>query len=200
MELKVILLDYKSLNQIAEIFNGVRITRYVDQNNKNTNNKVFTSKLSKTPEKELKTENVYLTYEIDEKFYSQRNDILLQLIGSVKTTQITEEVGIIIPMNYIVIRVHEDYNPVFVYYLLKSMRFADMLEKLSEGSNSRFVRIPHLKQIKFKIPDIKTQNDYGKLMKLLDEKYKLERKQMEINKKLQTAIIMDKLGDKYVKL
>ena len=199
MELKVILLDYKSLNQIAEIFNGVRITRYVDQNNKNTNNKVFTSKLSKTPE-ELKTENIYLTYEIDEKFYSQRNDILLQLIGSVKTTQITEEVGIIIPMNYIVIRVHEDYNPVFVYYLLKSMRFADMLEKLSEGSNSRFVRIPHLKQIKFKIPDIKTQNDYGKLMKLLDEKYKLERKQMEINKKLQTAIIMDKLGDKYVKL
>ncbi len=196
----MILLDYKSLNQIAEIFNGVRITRYVDQNNKNTNNKVFTSKLSKTPEKELKTENVYLTYEIDEKFYSQRNDILLQLIGSVKTTQITEEVGIIIPMNYIVIRVHEDYNPVFVYYLLKSMRFADMLEKLSEGSNSRFVRIPHLKQIKFKIPDIKTQNDYGKLMKLLDEKYKLERKQMEINKKLQTAIIMDKLGDKYVKL
>lgn len=199
MELKVILLDYKSLNQIAEIFNGVRITRYVDENNKNTNNKIFTSKLTETPEEELKTENIHLTYEINEKFYSQRNDILLQVIGSIKTTQITEEVGVIIPMNYIVIRVHENYNPVFIYYLLKSVRFTDILEKLSEGSNSRFVRIPHLKQIKFKIPDIKTQNDYGILMKLLDQKHKLERKQIEINKKLQTAIIMDKLGDKYVK-
>ena len=93
----------------------------------------------------------------------------------------------------------EKYNPTFIYYLLKSVRFTDIIERLGEGSNSRFVRIPHLKQIKFKIPDIKTQNDYGNLMKLLDEKHKLERKQIEINKKLQTAIIMDKLGDKYVK-
>jgi|GEM_PF-1839187 len=193
------LLDYKSLDQIAEIFNGVRITRYIDKNNKNTNNKVFTGKLIETPEEELITENIHLNSEIDEKFYSQKGDILLQVIGTAKTTQITEEVGIIIPMNYIILRVNEKYNPTFIYYLLKSVRFTDIIERLGEGSNSRFVRIPHLKQIKFKIPDIKTQNDYGNLMKLLDEKHKLERKQIEINKKLQTAIIMDKLGDKYVK-
>lgn len=193
------LLDYKSLDQIAEIFNGVRITRYIDKNNKNTNNKVFTGKLIETPEKELITENIHLNSEIDEKFYSQKGDILLQVIGTAKTTQITEEVGIIIPMNYIILRVNEKYNPTFIYYLLKSVRFTDIIERLGEGSNSRFVRITHLKQIKFKIPDIKTQNDYGNLMKLLDEKHKLERKQIEINKKLQTAIIMDKLGDKYVK-
>ena len=193
------LLDYKSLDQIAEIFNGVRITRYIDKNNKNTNNKVFTGKLIESPEEELITENIHLNSEIDEKFYSQKGDILLQVIGTAKTTQITEEVGIIIPMNYIILRVNEKYNPTFIYYLLKSVRFTDIIERLGEGSNSRFVRIPHLKQIKFKIPDIKTQNDYGNLMKLLDEKHKLERKQIEINKKLQTAIIMDKLGDKYVK-
>lgn len=193
------LLDYKSLDQIAEIFNGVRITRYIDKNNKNTNNKVFTGKLIETPEEELITENIHLNSEIDEKFYSQKGDILLQVIGTAKTTQITEEVGIIIPMNYIILRVNEKYNPTFIYYLLKSVRFTDIIERLGEGSNSRFVRITHLKQIKFKIPDIKTQNDYGNLMKLLDEKHKLERKQIEINKKLQTAIIMDKLGDKYVK-
>ena len=195
----MMLLDYKSLDQIAEIFNGVRITRYIDKNNKNTNNKVFTGKLIETPEKELITENIHLNSEIDEKFYSQKGDILLQVIGTAKTTQITEEVGIIIPMNYIILRVNEKYNPTFIYYLLKSVRFTDIIERLGEGSNSRFVRITHLKQIKFKIPDIKTQNDYGNLMKLLDEKHKLERKQIEINKKLQTAIIMDKLGDKYVK-
>lgn len=193
------LLDYKSLDQIAEIFNGVRITRYIDKNNKNTNNKVFTGKLIESPEEELITENIHLNSEIDEKFYSQKGDILLQVIGTAKTTQITEEVGIIIPMNYIILRVNEKYNPTFIYYLLKSVRFTDIIERLGEGSNSRFVRIPHLKQIKFKIPDIKTQNDYGNLMKLLDEKHKLERKQIEINKKLPTAIIMDKLGDKYVK-
>lgn len=193
------LLDYKSLDQIAEIFNGVRITRYIDKNNKNTNNKVFTGKLIETPEEVLITENIHLNSEIDEKFYSQKGDILLQVIGTAKTTQITEEVGIIIPMNYIILRVNEKYNPTFIYYLLKSVRFTDIIERLGEGSNSRFVRIPHLKQIKFKIPDIKTQNDYGNLMKLLDEKHKLERKQIEINKKLPTAIIMDKLGDKYVK-
>lgn len=192
-------MDYQSLGNISDIFNGIRITRYIDQTNENKYKKVFTSKLPEKPEEKLKTDNIQINSQIASKFYSQKNDILLQVIGSTKTTIITKEIGIIIPNNYIILRVHENYNPIFIYYLLKSVRFTDMVKKLSEGSNSRFLRIPDLKKIKLKIPDSETQNKYAELMQILDEKNRLEIKKLKIHKEIEAAIIANKLGDKYVK-
>ena len=195
----MIILEYLSLEEISEIFNGIRITRYIDEKNTQKTQKVFTNRQLENSEEILNSEDIRITSKIDSKFYSQKNDILLQVIGTTKTTLITNEVGIIIPMNYIIVRVHENFNPIFVYYVLKSARFADMLEKLSGGSNSHFVKIQDLKKIKVKIPDLVIQQKYAKLMQLLDERNKLEYKKLKVNNKIQTSIISNKLGDKYVK-
>lgn len=192
-------MEYLSLEEISEIFNGIRITRYIDEKNTQKTQKVFTNRQLENSEEILNSEDIQITSKIDSKFYSQKNDILLQVVGTTKTTLITNEVGIIIPMNYIIVRVHENFNPIFVYYVLKSARFADMLEKLSGGSNSHFVKIQDLKKIKVKIPDLVIQQKYAKLMQLLDERNKLEYKKLKVNNKIQTSIISNKLGDKYVK-
>ena len=193
-------MNYKSLNEIAEIFTGLRISRYTDESNNGKNVKVFKGKLSDIHNKDPEIEKMVLSDDIDKKFYSQKQDILLQVVGSSKTIKIVEQEGIIIPMNFIIIRVHEEYNPVFVFHLLNSVSFINILNRLSEGSSLQFVRIPDLRQIKLQIPDKKTQNEYGNLLELVDIKKNLEIKKIEISKQLETAIIMDKLGDKYVKL
>lgn len=198
--MKVLTLNYKSLNEIAEIFTGLRISRYTDESNNGKNVKVFKGKLSDIHNKDPEIEKMVLSEDIDKKFYSQKQDILLQVVGSSKTIKIVEQEGIIIPMNFIIIRVHEEYNPVFVFHLLNSVSFINILNRLSEGSSLQFVRIPDLRQIKLQIPDKKTQNEYGNLLELVDIKKNLEIKKIEISKQLETAIIMDKLGDKYVKL
>lgn len=198
--MKVLTLNYKSLNEIAEIFTGLRISRYTDESNNGKNVKVFKGKLSDIHNKDPEIEKMVLSDDIDKKFYSQKQDILLQVVGSSKTIKIVEQEGIIIPMNFIIIRVHEEYNPVFVFHLLNSVSFINILNRLSEGSSLQFVRIPDLRQIKLQIPDKKTQNEYGNLLELVDIKKNLEIKKIEISKQLETAIIMDKLGDKYVKL
>ena len=198
--MKVLTLNYKSLDEIAEIFTGLRISRYTDESNNGKNVKVFKGKLSDIHNKDPEIEKMVLSEDIDKKFYSQKQDILLQVVGSSKTIKIVEQEGIIMPMNFIIIRVHEEYNPVFVFHLLNSVSFINILNRLSEGSSLQFVRIPDLRQIKLQIPDKKTQNEYGNLLELVDIKKNLEIKKIEISKQLETAIIMDKLGDKYVKL
>ena len=102
------------------------------------------------------------------KFYSQKNDIVVLLAGSVVTK--LEKEGIIIPMYYAVVRVREGFDADFIYQLLKSDIFPKELHKLQEGTTLKVIKTTHLKQISLPLPDYETQMKYGNLFRLMDKR------------------------------
>lgn len=77
-------------------------------------------------------------------------------------------------------------------FLLKSSIFPRELNKLREGSAGKWIKINHMREVKLPIPDYNNQKEYGKLLRLLENKIQLKLKSVENNKKAQKAIL-DKL-------
>lgn len=126
-----------------------------------------------------------------EKYFSKENDIIVHSFDLDKVTKITKN-GIIIPSDYIIIRLHENIDSDFMVFLLKSSIFPRELNKLREGSAGKWIKINHMREVKLPIPDYNNQKEYGKLLRLLENKIQLKLKSVENNKKAQKAIL-DKL-------
>ena len=174
--------DYK-FDEIADIFTGIRIKRY---------QKGFTVKqkvLKKTYEEssKIETDDVMVSEDINEKFYSRKNDIVILLAGS--TVSKLEDEGIIIPMYYAVVRVKEGFDVDFVFHLLKSDIFPRELHKIQEGTTLKIIKTTHLKKITLPIPDYETQVKYGRLFKLMDKRINLNLKLADLERKNEKLIM-----------
>ena len=123
-----------------------------------------------------------------EKYFSK------EIVSSFDPTRITKitKKGIIIPNEYIIIRLHENMDSDFIVFLLKSDIFTRELNKLIEGSLGKWIKINHMREVKLPIPDYNNQKEYGNLLRLLENKIQLKLKSIENNKKAQQAIL-DKL-------
>lgn len=187
-------MTYKKLEEIAEIFNGTRISRYLDTSSKNKS-KIMDGKIT----------NNNITYkeekirEINHKFYSQKNDILIHLADSKNITLIKEE-NIIIPLNYAIIRTRKEYDPIYIYYILKSNQFQNNIERIREGTNIQFIRVNNIKEIKIKIPTNEKQTKFTKIMELTDKKINLINKKLKLEEEYKNSILQIELGENYVKL
>lgn len=80
-------------------------------------------------------------------------------------------------------------------FLLKSSIFPRELNKLREGSAGKWIKINHMREVKLPIPDYNNQKEYGKLLRLLEDKIQLKLKSVENNKKAQKAILDKLVGD-----
>jgi restriction endonuclease S subunit len=191
----VTILKYEQLDKIAQIYNGLRITRYADKDNSN-----MKEVLKKINNKEnlLETEQLSLTDSIDEKYYSKENDIIIQTTSQINTINIIKKENIIIPANYIIIRTNKEHNPYYILYLLESNQFKKVERKLSGGSNLHFLKIPDLRKMNVKIPSKEKQDRIVNILKLIDEKNKLEEKKIKLNKQITEAIFIKQLGEEYV--
>ena len=163
----------KRLDEIADVFSGVRSSRYAQEDGVKT--KIFVGKPSKSPEWEYQTISPHL----NEKFYSKENDIIIHLSNVFAVERITKE-GIVIPMQYAVIRLNEGYDSKYVYHILKSKDFKRKLERFQMGSALKFIKINDLKSIKIAIPDIDTQKKYSELFELVDLKIQLKNKEINL--------------------
>ena len=83
----------------------------------------------------------------------------------------------------------------FMVFLLKSSIFPHELNKLREGSAGKWIKINHMREVKLPIPDYNNQKEYGKLLRLLEDKIQLKLKSVENNKKAQKAILDKLVGD-----
>lgn len=170
-------------DEIADIFTGIRIKRY---------QKGFTVKqkvLKKTYEE---SSNIDIEYEdvsedINPKFYSRKDDIVILLAGS--TVSKLEEEGIIIPMYYAVVRVKEGFDVDFIFHLLKSDIFPRELHKIEEGTTLKIIKTTHLKEITLPLPDYETQRKYGKLFNLMDKRINLNLELVELERQNEKLIM-----------
>lgn len=177
------------LEEVADVFTGIRIARY--QSGDTEEQEVLKKTFEDNPKIEKKTEEV--SKDINPKFYSQKNDIVVLLAGSI-VTKLKEE-GIIIPMYYAVVRVREGFDPDFIYQLLKSDIFPRELHKLQEGTTLKVIKTTHLKQISLPLPDYETQRKYGNLFKLMDDRINKNLELIELERKKEKLIMKNLLDE-----
>ncbi|WP_303235242.1 restriction endonuclease subunit S [Methanosphaera cuniculi] len=187
-------MNFKKLGEIAEIYNGLRITRYTNPENKEEK-RVFTRK-NKNNKLEYETQKIST---VDPKYYSQKNDIILHL-PTFECTLITNQTGIIIPQNYAIIRTKNGCDPAYLYNILISKQFKQKLKRLSEGTILHIVKLNYLKTIKIKMIPYEEQQKYGKLMMKIDKKIELEKEKIKKEELIKNSIIQNKIGEKYVKI
>lgn len=175
------------LEEVADVFTGIRVKRY--QEGDLAEQLVLKKTYENSSEIEKKSEEV--SKDINPKFYSQKNDIVVLLAGSI-VTKLDEE-GIIIPMYYAIVRVKEGFDADFIYQLLKSDIFPKELHKIQEGTTLKVIKTTHLKQITLPLPDYETQKEYGNLFRLMDERINKNLELIDLERKKEKLIMKNLL-------
>ncbi len=176
----------KRLIDIAEVYSGVHLSRFIDS--KSDLKPVIRNKFKDDGIFEFEYKNI--SNDLNPKYYSKKDDIVISLSEPNTVTRLNKE-GYVITMNFAVIRLKEGYNTSFFYHLLKSNYFLSELHKLREGGALRIIKVADLRKIKFDIPDLETQNKYGMFLDLIDNKIKLEKKLIQYQNNYKEAIIED---------
>lgn len=185
---------YKKLSEIAEIFTGIRISRYKNIV-EGTNTKILLNNLQNN---QIEYEKIRIN-KPKQKYYSQKDDIIIHLSNTTSITLLKEE-NILIPLNYAVLRPKPGYHAKYIYQILKSTYFQNAIKRISEGSSIKFVKINDLKDIKIQIIEQDKQEKYAKIMELINKRTLLNRKKIEIEEEYLHRIIQKELGGQYVKL
>lgn len=187
-------MTYKKLSEIADIFTGVRISRYISDENTHQE-RIFQSKINDNQLNYL----IQVCNKVDDKYYSRKNDIIIHLLNLKQIYHIKNE-NIIIPSNYAIIRVKEGYDSNYIYHILKSNQFNHVKERISEGTTINVLKLNHLKNIKIKVFDQQRQKTYGKTLDLIDKRIQIKEKQLEIEIEYKNEMLSEILGGRYVKL
>ena len=175
----------KKLGDIARVYTGVRLSRVQDGHTKpmpvlKRTSEDYSSKL------EYEIENI--SVDIDPKYLSEEDDIIILLSGSNNICKIERE-GFVIPMYYAIVKVNYGYDPDFIYHILKSEVFPRELNRLMEGTTLRILKSRDLKEMVLPIPDYETQREYGELFKLMDRRIALKKEAILIEEEIQQSII-----------
>lgn len=186
----VIKIQIKKLSEISEIYTGVRLNRLKDHN---TSLKKVIKKISSEDILEYDYSIESVSNSINDKFISRKNDIIISLLDPGAICKLESE-GLIIPMQFAIIRLHENYDADFIINLLKSDLFERELVKLTEGTGIRIIKSSYLKELKLPIPDFEKQQKTGELLSLIEKKIVLNTKIIELEKQAKKAILNKTLG------
>lgn len=180
----------KKLSEISEIHTGVRLNRLKE---KNTSLKKVIKKISSENILEYEYTVESVPNSINEKFISQKNDIIISLLDPGSVCKLEKE-GLIIPMQFAIIRLKENYDADFIINLLKSNVFKKELNKLVEGSGLKIIKSTYLKEVKLPLPDYEKQEKIGELLKLIEKRIILNSKTIELEKQAKEAILNKTIG------
>ena len=184
----------KKLGDIARIYTGVRLSRVKDGI---TRSMPVLKRTSEEYSSKLEYETEDISVDINPKYLSEKDDILILLSGSNNICKIERE-GFVIPMYYAIVKVNYGYDPDFIFHVLKSEVFPRELNRLMEGTTLKILKSRDLKEIVLPIPDYETQREYGELFKLMDQRIALKKEAILIEEEIQKSILDDLLkGGEY---
>lgn len=181
-------MELKKLEDIADVFSGVQISRFIDEHSKEC--PVIKNKFINDDILDYSYENV--SDNINEKYFSKKGDIIISL-SQPNTVSILKENGYIIPMYFAIIRLKKGYDSSFIYHLLNSEVFHKTSYRLLEGGALKVIKITDLKNIKITVPNIEKQKKYGEFLNLIDKKNNLLENKKNCNKKLKEYLIQTQI-------
>lgn len=114
--------------------------------------------------------------------HPQIGDILIPTVGTLNAIGYMDRNDCCIAQNLIALRVDPEIcDSQYLYYLLCWNNVRQRLLNLDIGAVQPSIKVPHLKNLEVKVPDLRTQKKIGTLLNEFDEKIK---KNDEINKNL----------------
>ena len=132
---------------------------------------------------------------INKKYISQKNDIIISLLEPGSICKL-EEKGLIIPMQFAIIRLYENYDANYIINLLKSNTFKKELNKLVEGTGLKIIKSTYLKEVKLPLPEYEKQEKIGKILNLIEKRTILNKKTIKLEKQLKEIILNQTIGGK----
>ena len=191
----------KKLSEIAEIISGIPINRYyakeyIDESDI-IKDYVIQQKAITEINTKFKRDPEDFNQKIDEKYFTRTGDILFKLQVKCFAKQITTETNAIVTHSYAIIRLKEGYDVTFIEALLNDQQIIYELERKISSTTIPKVNLTVLKNLKLPIPDYEDQIKYAKVINLINNKIKLEQKNIENDIKLRESIIYDLIGDLY---
>ena len=172
------------LKDIAEIFSGVHIFRFMDETA--DLKPVLKNKLDENNNLEFDYENI--SDKIDLKYYSKKGDILISLSEPNTVYKLNHE-GFIITMYFVIIRLKDNYDSSFIFHILESNSCHKKLYKLLEGGALKVIKVADLKNLTMELPSYEKQKQYGALLDLIDKKIELKEKSIKKDNDYKESII-----------
>lgn len=183
------------LNEIADVFLGIGIQRYKSKEIEGSiREKVYLQRIDENSN-DLLYESIYLKENIDKKFFSKKNDLLIKLFSPKMVYKVTEE-NIIVPSKFAIIRVNENISDVsYIYHILNSRYVRKQIVKLLEGK-FKTIKIQDIKDLELIMPSVDNQRKFAELFNLIDQKINLENEKISNYKKLKDGFFNEMIdGD-----
>lgn len=175
----------KKLGEIADISTGLAHRRYESEEGeeykmltlRSINNMIINQKeLGTFKSKE----------EINTKYLTKEDDIVLGLFSPYIATRITKEnENIVIPQVFAIIR-SKDINQEYLAYYLNSNRSRYEIQKRSSGTTIEKISIKNLKEVPIKTINLKEEKEFLKLINILNKRITIKTRELELLKEVQT--------------
>ncbi|MFK5289015.1 restriction endonuclease subunit S, partial [Glaesserella parasuis] len=101
-------------------------------------------------------------------------DILISTVGmNIGDVVIMKSNRGSIAQNLIALRTNNKLNSDYLYYILTSKNIREKIRSLNIGSAQPSLKVPHLLNIEFYLPNIEKQSEISKILNELDEKIEI---------------------------
>lgn len=180
------------LNDMAEIFSGLSYRRYLDENGDNF--KIIVQRSIKKDGELSDFEEVSLKSNIKERYFTQKNDVLMKMTYPYDVVCVKQE-NLVISDRVAIIRLKKCYDPEFIAHLLTNAHVKKQLHELGGSGKIPHTSLKEIKQLRLIVPDLKTQKKYGELLNTINDKIFEDLRQVEYDRHLKEAILNDLWGD-----
>ncbi len=187
------------LEEVSTIITGLPVQRYLDKEDSVKQKVLKTVPFFGIGEK-FETEEVEISEDIKDRFYSREHDVLYKVQQPSFAKEITTETGVIIPNNYIIIRVdNSKVNPTFLEYYLNDPRVDYEIQRTIDSTRIMKVSTRILKDLKILLPEKEEQDKQARLISKITKRMELKTKSIECDEKIINSLYDNIIGDAYEK-
>lgn len=187
------------LEEVSTIITGLPVQRYLDKEDSVKQKVLKTVPFFGIGEK-FETEEIEISEDIKDRFYSREHDVLYKVQQPSFAKEITTETGVIIPNNYIIIRVdNSKVNPTFLEYYLNDPRVDYEIQRTIDSTRIMKVSTRILKDLKILLPEKEEQDKQARLISKITKRMELKTKSIECDEKIINSLYDNIIGDAYEK-
>lgn len=181
------------LDKIADVYVGALTTRF----SKRYEGPKEEKEVLYYKGKEIHTETEEIATDINNKYLSQKGDVLLRLSEpqfAIKVDGENVNEGVVISSKFAIIKPTENIDSDFLVTLLNSEIVKNQLNKYSEGTAIKLVKIKDLVKLNLTIPPFEEQKECMETIQLINKEIDLHEKLITENMNLKEAIIQKTQG------
>ena len=178
-------MDKVKLKDIAEVTSGLSYRRYLDENAEE-----YEVILQRSIKKdgELSDFSKLNLKNVKDHYLSKKGDVLMKMPYPYDVICVNKE-NLVISDRIAIIRLKEGYDSNFIAHLLTNAHVKKQLYELGSTEKIPHTSLSEIKELELLIPDLKIQQDYGKLLDTINEKIAEDLKVLDYDRRLKEGLL-----------